>query len=492
MVVPKVLKDLEIQLHPDSLPMATINDSVNFIVSVLTSTRVDYVMELVYGDNNKDVIPIKDTNTSGLVLHGDGKDMDIIASYGEGCILVVEFQYMFAREGSFKPSITIHKNKPFSPDENVGADKENKREVNKNSVKENNLPEKYDKLYAELEQDIFIVQEIAGLRLESERIAKCYADTKFTLQFASEFNLTVIWTIHALDDNEDDVLLDEISLNSLHLIYKFTIAGAYLVTAKATNIMSAASVSTNIMIQCPLKGLTVTCQEDFIQTDNTIECKAEVISGTDIVFFWLLEGPEEFESKHVFYENYTSVLKTRLTIPGMYDIRVHAGNNISSSFYDIEPPIIVLDPIDNIIVYKTSKTLLGNLTEIGAVYKPSNNHVNYDCNFDFDFGDGRKHIVDTVCEGWNCYVWTSHRFATPGKHKVLVYGYNEISEVVEEVEVWIIPGLDNVTVDVLEPAVAGQPVRFIVKENGKLYIFVEEIFLQLNTFEMPPEDNIIE
>ena len=473
MVVPKVLKELEIQLHPDSLPMVTINDSVNFIVSVLTTSRVDYVLELEYGDNNKAVIPIKDTNTSGLVLHGDGKDMDIIASYGEGCRLVVEFQYTFAREGSFKPSITILKNKAYCPAKHTGAVEEHKKlEANENCVKgENNMPRRYDQLHAELEQDIFIVREIAGLRLESERIAICNKDTSFTLQFVSEFNLTVIWTIHALNDEEDDVLLDEISLSSLHLVYKFAIAGAYLVTAKATNIMSAASVSTNIMIQCPVKGLNVTCLKDFIPTGDSIECIAEVTSGTDIGFFWFLEGPNEFESKHVFYENYTSVLKFRLTNPGMYDIRVHAWNNISRSYRDIEPPIIVLDRIDHIIIYKMSKTLFGNWTEIGAVYKPSNDHVNYDCNFDFDFGNGRKHIADTICKDWDCYVRTSHRFATPGKHKVVVYGYNEVSEVVEEVEVWVVPGLDNVTVDVLEPAVVGQPVRFIIKENGKLFTF---------------------
>ena len=470
MVVPKVLTDLEIMLHPDSLPVATINDSVNFVVSVLTTSRVHYVLELHYGDTNKDVVPIQDTNTSGLVLHGNGKDMDIIASYGDGCRLVVEFQYMYAREGSYKPSVTIFNNKYNPPVKNKGSiEKYNKVAGNENDAEVNKMPEKHDQLHAELEQDIFIVKEIAGLRLESERIAKCNENTAFTLQFLSEFNLTVIWTIHALNDEDDDVLLDEISFNSLHLVYKFTIAGAYLVTAKASNVISAASVSTNIMIQCPLKGLTVTCSKDFIPTGDAIECIAEVISGTDIVFLWLLEGPDEFESKHVFYENFTSILRTKLTSPGMYDIRVHAGNNISSSYFDIEPPIKVLDPINHIVVYKTSRTLLGNRTEFVAVYQPTNDHVNYYCNFDFDFGGGRKHIADTVCKDWNCYVGASHQFSTPGKHKVLVYGYNEVSEIVEEVEVWIIPGLDNVSVDVPEPAVIGHPLRFIVKENGKFY-----------------------
>lgn len=151
MVVPKVLTDLEIMLHPDSLPVATINDSVNFVVSVLTTSRVHYVLELHYGDTNKDVVPIQDTNTSGLVLHGNGKDMDIIASYGEGCRLVVEFQYMYAREGSYKPSVTIFNNKYNPPVKNKGSiGKYNKVAGNENDAEVNKMPEKHDQLHAEI------------------------------------------------------------------------------------------------------------------------------------------------------------------------------------------------------------------------------------------------------------------------------------------------------------------------------------------------------
>ena len=449
-VIARVLKDLDLVLHPDSDPLTLLNDPVNFIVSMVTTSRTNIFLKLEYGDNVTNLVPIKDTNTSGLVLHGDGKEMEIIANYGEGCKLMVEFQYLYRKEGTFKPVITVIKN---SSDIAVLDELEN----NKDLV--------IAGLYTELKEDIFVVKEITAARIESERVAKCYEDTEFILQFVPSFNLSVHWTITALDDDQDYVI-DDLVLTSLEMMYRFTIAGAYTVSAEVSNSLSSAHVSINIVIQCPVKGLMVTCLEEYIPTAGELNCVAEVQSGTNAAFLWLLEGP--IEAKHVFYENYTSVLRTKLSNAGEYYITVQVGNNISFGYLEVEPSVKVQDPIDHIVVYKVSKTLLGNSTDFIAVYHPTNSHVNYKCNFDFDFGEGRKNIPNTICRDRRCYVRTSYIFPVPGYHKVLVYGYNEVSEVRQEVEVWIIPGLDEITVEIMGTPVVGQPVRFLLKEKGRL------------------------
>ena len=456
MAIDKVLKDLTLEIHPDSNHVTTISDPVDFIVSVWTTSRTNIFLRVDYGDNGTNIVPVKDTNTSGLVLHGDGKDMEIIANYGEGCKLVVEFQHLYEKEGDFKSTITVFRN-------NLDKVLDNNFEGYQNVIT--------DKLYTELNQTILVIKEIAGIRIESERVGKCNKDTEFSLQFVPSFNLSVLWTIKILDDGDEDVLIEEVLSKFVHLTYKFEIAGAYIVSARASNALSSSSVSTNIVIQCPIEGLRVTCKEEFIATGEELECVAEVESGSNVAFLCLLEGP--VESSHVFYENYTSVLRTKMPDAGVYDIRVHAANNISKSLFDIEPPIKVLDPVDHITVYKVSRTLLGNMTDFIGVYQPTNTHVNYDISFDFDFGDGRRNIPATVCEDWMCYVRTSFMFPTPGSHKVLVYGYNEVSEVVEEVEIWTFPGLDNISVEVLDTPVVGHPVKFLLKENGKLFVMVE-------------------
>ena len=452
MVIARVLKDLELILHPDSNPVTSTNDPIDFIVSVTTTSRSNIFLKVDYGDNVTNIVPIKDTNTSGLVLHGDGKEMDIIANYGEGCRLMVEFQYLYKAEGNFKPVITIIKN---SSDVVLLHDFEEEKEI------------VLAGLYTELKDDILVLKEINVVRIESERVSKCNQNAEFILQYVPIFNLSVFWTIATLDD-ETDVVIDEILSASLYLAYKFGIAGAYTVSAEVSNALSSAHVTTNIVIQCPVKGLMVTCSEEFIPTGGELNCIAEVESGTNVAFLWLLEGP--VDSTYVFYENYTSVLRTKLSNAGVYDITVHAANNVSTSYLEVEPSIEVQDPIDHIIVYKVSRTLLGNTTDFVGVYHPTNRHVNYYCSFDFDFGEGRKNIPNTICEDWRCYVRTSYLFPTPGYHKVLVYAYNEVSEAVEEVEVWIIPGLDKITANIIEMPVVGQPVRFLLKENGRLFL----------------------
>jgi hypothetical protein len=195
---------------------------------------------------------------------------------------------------------------------------------------------------------------------------------------------------------------------------------------------------------------------------------AKVERGSDIEFHWYIEGIET--NTYTQFENHTSVVRHVFKRSGIYDISLHAINNVSKDYYEVVSPVHVQNPIKNINVLKKSPNLLGNVTEIVGIYQPKC-CGSYDLRveFDFDFGYGRENNEVNNCIERLCYGKAKHVFNRIGTHEVNVYGYNYISEISKTVYVQIYAALDNVTVQVVGDPVAASLTRFVVLQNGKCF-----------------------
>ena len=498
---------------------------MHFLVSVITTSRSNRSLQVWYGDHHSNIVSLADTTSPRLVLEGDGKDMEIIASYGEGCRLLVEFYYTYRTEGIFKPSVAVFKDKDIydisakrRDSVDVGkdetqldiihtqrvhsefdmivelyeysrdpghVDKEEKIKVQDEHVDNADLSE-------DLSRNILVLSKLTGARIYTSRVARCNELVEMNLLIPSVLNVSVHWHIYRIVDDIDDseemlptestdenISLSEVTDNSkdlvlyfdkktqdTSLVYMLKQVGAYLITVEVRNAISNAKTSFDVFVQCPIEGLTASCSRVFIPRGSELECMATVQRGSDIVFHWYIEGIET--NTYTQFENHTSVVRHVFKSSGIYDISLQATNNVSKSYYEVESPVHVQNRIKNIKVLKESPNLLGNVTEFLGIYQPKCCGLYYlNVEFDFDFGYGREKNEVNDCDDRLCWGKARHIFNQVGTHKVTVYAYNDVSQVSKIVHVQIYPALDNITVEVVGDPVAGSPARFVVLQNGK-------------------------
>ncbi|XP_053374214.1 polycystin-1-like [Mercenaria mercenaria] len=524
LVIQRQFSNLTIDLHPASEDIVAVDQPVHFIVSLITTSRSNRSLQVWYGEGHSNIVSLADTKSPRLVLAGNGKEMEIIASYGEGCRLLVEFYYTYKTEGVYKPKVAVYENRKLKdPDRHFhDSNKEEGQQIKHlpeaDTVLERSRSESAESfehaavagvgddsdkkigaeyleklnndLSEELGRGILVLSEIFGARIHTARVARCEEPLEINLLVSSVLNISIHWHIYRIADEyvddegtnidmydveeysenvipeeKDLVLFLEKKTSETSLVYVFQQVGAYFIRARVRNAISSIETSFDVIVQCPIEELTATCFDEYIESGAELTCAATVQRGSDIVFHWSIEGIET--KTYTQFENHTSVVRHRFKSSGIYDISLQAMNNVSKGYFEVETPVHVQDPIKSIKVLKKSPNLLGNLTEVLAIYQPKCCLYYLDVEFEFDFGLGRENYALNNCDEQLCWGQAGHIFYETGTHEVIVYAYNDVSQISKTVEVQIYAELDDITVDVLGEPVAGSPTRFVVLQNGK-------------------------
>ena len=549
-MVERTLSNLTIGLQEGSGYLATLGQPIHFVVSMVTTSRQEQYLRVWYGDGHDNIVSLEDTESPQLVLIGNGREMEIVASYGVGCALTVEFQYIYETEGTFQPNIEVYEgtdgscnadqdvdnidkdeNMYIEMEEDIGASNVNyfdfggllgndyadySESEESEEVEHEAETCKAENTVAEMLAEILVVQEIRSLKIHSPRIGQCDRESLFEAQVSSHVNVSFHWTMYRIVDEDFSYMYDDLDTENIGIYdigadlidefsedggevadletvgkavtvdpefeFHFIKDGAYLLTVKSINAISSLEDSTYIMIQCPVHGLHAACRNHYIVAESELECFANVTEGSNVIFHWYIEqfkfdvnnemSIEKTEVPAFAYSDTSSMLKRKMSTAWSYHITVTVQNNISSDVFYIEPAISVQEPISDVNVL-TSKTLLGERTSLVSIYVFSTHGYSIylldQLQFGFDFGDGNHIRNKHVCKDSQMYCFShmEYWFETPGKHSVDVYVKNNVSEYKKTVDVWVYTGLDNVTVEVVGHAVAGQPTRFVVLENGE-------------------------
>ncbi|XP_052802584.1 uncharacterized protein LOC128232845 isoform X2 [Mya arenaria] len=526
-VIEKILSNITFDLDPESSTMATMASPVVFTVSMVTTSRSGRWLKVWYGDGHDNIVSLADTDSPQLVLLGNGNKMDIVASYGQGCTLTVEFMYIYQMEGKYRPRVAVFDDASVETMdlndgiENLAMNLNLTDSTQKTDIIRIFTNMKFDQnvdiintsddmrikrsargiiemVEAELASDLNVLSEVNNVKLLGPKVAKCGEDVMFQLNVVSKLNLTVHWLVVKINsedlDSDDPITVEELNetcktpegevvltesdekqINDVEIIedftsmetvffYKFDQSGAYVVTVRVKNPVSESKTSANFDVQCPVEGLRINCPE-VVETYAEVVCNADVTQGSDVTFTWFVEGQIAFQGQ----QNHGSVFQYIFPYAYTYYISVKAYNNVSADTKDID--VLVQERISAqwVHILKAPHTMLGNRTDFAVVYKPSKDDAYtffYMIMFDFDFGDGRANQELTENDHM-CYAQTSYIFPIIGQHSVTVYVYNKVSEYSETIQVGVYPDLRPITVETVQPAVVGMPIRFIALNNGK-------------------------
>ncbi|KAH3720585.1 hypothetical protein DPMN_063485 [Dreissena polymorpha] len=480
---------------------------------MVTTSRTNRFLQVTYGDGHSSKVSLKDTTTPRLVIEGSDQEMDIIASYGDSCTLSLKFYYIYHNEGHFEVNVSVFdgadvnsKKKCYglkdleksSALENLNTDGQNAANSSPCSKKIDNADVKLQdknviegmqsdvdyKLEARFERKILVLNEIAGVKLRGQRLSICGAEVQFQVQMNSKLNVSVHWSIYKMKsedpdsyheveanlsnivDGEDLEIIEDFLTTATDLFYRIQNEGSYLVHVTASNTLSEAEAVTNVEVQCPIEGLKAVCSSHYLMTGEAIQCAAKVLAGSDVVFRWMVELAND---------KFANIEGDRLSFvfnhSWIYSFIAIAMNNVSRQSYEIVN-VYVQDEITSrdVHVLKMPHTLLGNETALAVVYQPAFVGVNFnELHFELDFGNGRVSPA-IVEEDPRCYVQVRYKFSTPGVHQVLVYVYNQVSEYVENITVWVHSDLQSITMETRQVVFAGSPTRFYILRNGKLIL----------------------
>ena len=538
----RILANLTLTIDSRQNQVTVLGNPAHFTVAMVTTSRSDRYLHIAYGDGHDNIVSLADTESSQLVVTGNGQEMEIVASYGEGCYLKLEFMYNYRSEGVYKPKVEVfeenggYKNvveKFDSSDVSLIKGLEDARNENNlidqgHDSDEIRIKDKRAKitkrearkgsevLEASYMNSVLVVSELNGLKMSGPRVARCGEEVMFQIHGASLMNTTIQWVVSRVgvssghggearqvavdrliqqcktsgrtvkdveaEEKESVTIVESFTSTSTEFHYRYMYAGAYTVTAVLNNPVSESRASASLSVQCPIVGLNFTCPKE-VKVGDKVVCHASVKQGTDMTFIWRLD-----DEKVVFVDGQNksmSVFKYIFPFSDLYEIGVHAHNNVSKEISEEIVFIMVKEPIkaSSVSIVRPPHMLVGNLTMF-AIYHPaksdSGGYYYYTINlegivFEFDFGNGRVEMQtrDSYDKNNNPVRFSgiAYAFSKPGLKTVTVYVSNSVSQYSETVEVEVHESLHSLSVVQVGPAVVGRPVRFQVYKNGKVFMF---------------------
>lgn len=190
-------------------------------------------------------------------------------------------------------------------------------------------------------------------------------------------------------------------------------------------------------------------------SDAVLHCGVEYDQGSDLWYRWNFDQSANHRSSAISTSN--EWVNHTYTRSGEYNITVTASNRVSNvTQFRL---ITVQDPIDIVMVRTSSPTSVGNETFIAAAVNQGSHPE-----FSFNFGDG-KQFYDGEMVG-ETFILT-YVFAAHGRHNVTVFAENAVSMVTHTVEVIVEPLVNDVKIEMINPAFTDAPAVFIVKTEGK-------------------------
>ncbi|KAL3876004.1 hypothetical protein ACJMK2_033893 [Sinanodonta woodiana] len=179
-------------------------------------------------------------------------------------------------------------------------------------------------------------------------------------------NLTYLWTqggsIYNMTNNSFTVVV--------------SLPGVIQVNATVSNILSSASLSTDIQVQTFISGLAIVCQQCiynsakglyYIGKNSTVTFTASVSTGDNVTYIWDLGGG----NSGLFGSAQTTVYSVEAT----YTVTVNASNSVGSSSVSInvtvEPSInqVTIHPSTYLSATNTAVTFSASVTPAGILIK---------------------------------------------------------------------------------------------------------------------------
>lgn len=410
---------------------------VIFLVSMEIRSRLNTSLEVQFYKDHTHYATLEDSNTTSLSINCIQEEMSIVASYGLGCVLAIQFEHSFDDEGSYSPVVLVTTYKDVS-------------------IKSVLLP------------SITVMNRLHGATLKSDRIVRVNQKTKITLNLTvSSVNMSVSWAVI----NVFGVIIENKSSTDPYLVYSFSELGLYYVHCIASNSMGNITARTSIEVEEPIGGHWLTCGEELtVRTDQPINCFSNVTYGSNVEFSWKIFNDDFLVSATISNDNLTSSAVIVFEQRGKYNITVFARNSVSNTVVSLDKLMTVEIPISYVIMLQKEPNILGKTTDLKIITSQS---TDIGIQLEFDFGKGRVHYNYSY-ENSNSAYYLEYLFDEAGIHDVAVYAFNGVSEVTSSVEVIVEHSVDQLEIMMYRAPAVMVPAIFILKTEGKtteLWVF---------------------
>ncbi|XP_048754124.2 polycystic kidney disease protein 1-like 1 isoform X3 [Ostrea edulis] len=441
-VMQRKLSNLKIStLDSDSRVMAA-GTVVDFLIQVEIRTRFNSTMTIDALDGHTHVATLEDTDGQTLALNCTVGEMFVTANYGNGCLLNVRFQHAFENEKAFRPKAT---------------------------VLSGNLS-----IEAELDSRVTIMNRLMLIEIVSPGFCSVDKVCVFHLQFEpfSDF-AEITWSIY----KNNDVM--ETFENLTKLSYMFNESGYFHISVEGRNSISSVADSINVHVFVPLSELHLQCEGGYVFSEaQQILCHAYVMEGTNVQFSWVVHTERRpMASINTNIEGPIKTVNTNLSSDatfmfenvGFYNISVTALNRVSKLSHYLPRLIEIQDEILFVVMkrgwaeYPRGVVMLGDVTLfLVKTFGGSNAHL------EFDTGMGRRKYNHLYIKDEDLYE-VHFRFSKEGFHDLVVYAYNDVSEVQYSIRVLVQQPVTrlSLTTNQMQPRVTSALV-FMVLENGRI------------------------
>ncbi|XP_061564100.1 polycystin-1 [Cololabis saira] len=189
-------------------------------------------------------------------------------------------------------------------------------------------------------------------------------------------------------------------------------AGKYLVTLKATNQVSSAEISSNILVTESIQGLQiVNCCYTAFEVLKGIYFKANVQSGLPVNYTWIFQLERSRSTWLIGQEVNFSPQES-----GLWSVCLRASNGVCSQ--TINETVTIEWPVQEVnLVRHSERIFVGHGVRVSATVKEGSN-----VRYSWDFGDFTEILVTDQNE-------VSHTYHFTGQYRITLKVFNNVSHV---------------------------------------------------------------
>ncbi|XP_061185531.1 polycystin-1-like protein 1 [Saccostrea echinata] len=440
-VIQRNLSNVRFSLADSDSRVVPSGTVVNFLIQAEIHSRFNSTLIIDVLDGHTHRALLEDTEGQTLALNCTLGEMFVTTTYGIGCLLNIRFEHAFEKEAVYRPTARI-----FS----------------------SNFSE-----IVELDSELLVMKRLGFSQIISPGICSVGQACEFDLQ-CEPFSIfaDVTWTI-SKNNNSVDVVQ-----GSLKLSYVFTEPGYYQISTVTQNSLSTVTESTNVHILVPLSDLYVQCDGGPVYPElELILCRADVMGGSNAQFSWIVHPEiqpittEMPEIQPISTENTNLSSEAVFTFQhkGLYNISITAYNRVSKLTSYAARLVHIQEKIQCVVmkrersVYPRGVVREGEVT-LFLVKTCGGSHVK----LEFDLGTGRQTAKVLYIKEEDLYE-VNFRFSKEGLHTVVVFAFNDVSEVQFSTRVLVQRQINGLSLEMnqIQPHV-NSPLVFKVTEEGNV------------------------
>jgi PKD repeat protein len=418
------LTNLTIRLDPSAALVSKVNIAMKFFITVVTASRMTSYLKLNFGAGTEKRYFLWDEGGDMIGAPPSGGDfIRLLASYDSACLLSVEVDHVFQKQGVFPISAECFNN--------------------------------HSRITGYLGHMVTILRELQGASLLTRSVVKKndQMDIRAILVSAS-VNMTYSWRI----TNADRSFQKNLTTSDPILTYVFIKTGLYTITLVVSNLLGSVSTSGLINVQDLITGLSVSSSQQFIRANHPVNCLAAVATGSDVKFTWTWDDGSRPDLVSV--SGRTAEISHTFTKVGRYNVSVRAENLlIHMTVYIL---ITVQEGVTHLMLSSLGPVALGNTSTVIA-----RSSTGTDVLFDVNFGNARKRASGTR---YGADLHITHVFTGGGTHTVTVFAYNKVSEVNQKIVLVVEELVQHVTILTTNTLVINETAIIVAKTNGRLIL----------------------